>query len=91
MQVHLPGKISPNFTNSNTTGVTSGAGNAYLSVAPEFTPAFLIEVRVIQSIFFEIWLGFVFGDTFVFSFFVLRLTITTLASSNFFKDKHAFI
>jgi len=36
---------------SNTTGVTSGAGTAYLSGAPEFTPGFS-GVRVAQSLVF---------------------------------------
>jgi len=74
--------------NSNTTGVTCGAGTANRSGAPEFIPVFN-GVRVARSLVFFVMLCrslFVLLSIFIFSHcivcpFDLRLSITPLVSS----------
>ena len=49
----LEGKISSLFSNQiNTTSVTSGAGTAYPSEAPEFTPRFLVGFVLLNLQFY---------------------------------------
>jgi hypothetical protein len=73
---------------SNTTGATSGAGTAYSSTAPEFTPVFS-RVRVTRSVvlcvmfcrsLFDL-LSFFFSPLCCLSFFYLKILITPLVSS----------
>ena len=64
--------------NSNTTGVTCGAGKVNLSRTPEFTPRFL--VGFVQSLVFNV----LFCRTlYCLSFFNLQFLIIPLVSSNF--------
>ena len=67
--------------NSNTTNVTSGEGTGYPSGVHEFTPVFLCEILVAQSLVFCV----VFNRSVLccLLFFNLRLLITPLPSSNF--------
>jgi hypothetical protein len=60
----------------NTTGGTSGAGNAYTSEAPEFTPVTrsVVVCVICRSLFFF--------SSFCCLFFDLRILITSLVSSN---------
>jgi hypothetical protein len=75
--------------NSNTTGVTSGAGTANISGALEFIPGFS-GVRVAWSLVFcvEFWiwlfvlLSFFFWPLCCFPFFDIRILINPLVSSN---------
>ena len=86
----LEGKISSLFSNQiNTTGVTSGAGTAYPSEAPEFIPdfqwgscysIFSFMCMFCRSLF--VLLPFYFWPLFCLFFFDLRIPITPLVSSN---------
>ena len=69
---------------SNTMGVTRGAGTAYLSGVPEFTPGFS-GLRVTRSLLFcvmfcgslFVFLSFLFWPLCCLSFFDLRILITS--------------
>jgi hypothetical protein len=77
---------------SNTTGVTSRAGTACLSGAPEFRPDFS-GTRVVRSLVscvvfcrsFAVFLSFIYWPLYYLSF-DLRLLITHLVSSNFIPE-----
>jgi len=75
---------------SNKTDITSGAGAAYPSGSPEFTP-FLSGVRVARSLVFWVmfyWFLFLLLFFFFWPLYCdLRLLITLLVSSNFFCNK----
>ena len=75
---------------SNTTGATCGAGIAYPSGAPEFTP-YISGVRIARSLIFcvvfyrslFVYLWFFYWSLYCTSVLDLRLLITPFVSSNF--------
>ena len=77
-------RLEGNLNRVITTGTSSGAGTAYPSGAPEFTPGFYSNFSFMcmfcRSLF--VLLSFVFWPLCCLSFFDLRLLITSLVSSN---------